>query len=131
GPPVTRGTVNLTTPSKLPQAPSLKPEGLLISCARTIGWDPTVDSPIPARHFMLQTGEGEPAQAVGRSGASDAFLLAPHGVSMTHLDAPAHSHVRSDPSQPWTIYNGKSARLITTSQGATVGSIELAGHGIV
>jgi len=131
GPDDERGTLNLITPAKRLQAAGLVREGLLISCARTIGWEPTVDSPMPARHFMLQSGEGEPAQAVGRSGASDAFLLAPHGVSMTHLDAPAHSHVRSDPAQPWTIYNGKPARLITTTQGATIGSIELAGGGIV
>src|SRR5262249_3317749 len=76
-------------------------------------------------------GEGEPAINVGRSGAADAFLLQPHGVSMTHLDAPAHSHVRADPSKAWTLYNGKPAKLVTTAQGATVGSIELAGGGIV
>jgi kynurenine formamidase len=126
-----RGTLNLITPAKRLQAAGLVREGLLISCARTISWDPTLDSPMPARHFMLQSGEGEPAQALGRSGASDAFLLAPHGVSMTHLDAPSHSHVRSDASQPWTIYNGKPAKLVTTTQGATIGSIELAGGGIV
>jgi kynurenine formamidase len=131
GPDDELGTLNLITPAKRLQAAALVREGLLISCERTISWDPTVDSPMPARHFMLQSGEGEPALTVGRSGASDAFLLAPHGVSMTHLDAPAHSHVRSDPSKPWTIYNGKPARLITTTQGATVGSIELAGRGIV
>ena len=58
-------------------------------------------------------------------------MFQPHGVAMTHLDAPAHSIVRSNPSQPWTLYNGKPARLVTTAQGATVGSIELAGGGIV
>jgi kynurenine formamidase len=126
-----RGTLNLITPTKRLQAAGLVHEGLVISCARTIDWEPTADTPMPARHFMLQTGEGEPAQAIGRSGASDAFLLAPHGISMTHLDAPAHSHVRSDAAKPWTIYNGKSAKLITTAHGATVGSIELAGGGIV
>ena len=80
GPDDERGTLNLITPAKRLHAASLVREGLLISCERTIDWDPTVDSPMPARHFMLQSGEGEPAQAVGRSGASDAFLLAPHGV---------------------------------------------------
>jgi kynurenine formamidase len=125
------GTLNLITPAKRLQAAGLVREGVVISCARTIGWEPAIDSAVPARHFMLQSGEGEPAQAVGRSCASEAFLLQPHGVSMTHLDAPAHSHVRSDPSKPWTIFNGKSAKLVTTTQGATVGSIELAGGGIV
>lgn len=131
GPDDERGTLNLITPAKRLQAARLVREGLLISCARTITWDPTPDSPIPARHFMLQSGEGEPAQAIGRSGASDAFLLAPHGVSMTHLDAPSHSHVRADAAKPWTIFNGKPANLVTTAGGATIGSIELAGGGIV
>ena len=126
-----RGTLNLITPAKRLQAANLAREGLVISCARTIGYDVAADNQSPARHFMLQSGEGEPAQSIGRSGASDAFLLAPHGVSMTHLDAPSHSHVRADPSQPWTIFNGKSSRLVTTAQGATVGSIELAGGGVV
>jgi len=126
-----RGTLNLITPAKRLQAANLVREGLVISCARTIGYEAAADNQSPARHFMLQSGEGEPAQSIGRSGASDAFLLAPHGVSMTHLDAPSHSHVRADPSQSWTIFNGKSSRLVTTAQGATVGSIELAGGGIV
>src|SRR5437763_14884260 len=126
-----RGTLNLVTPAKRLQAANLVREGLVISCARTIGYEAAADNQWPARHFMLQSGKGEPAQSIGRSGASDAFLLAPHGVSMTHLDAPSHSHVRADPSQSWTIFNGKSSRLVTTAQGATVGSIELAGGGIV
>ena len=50
---------------------------------------------------------------------------------MTHLDAPSHILVRVDTSQAWTTYNGKPAKAVTASQGATVGSIELAGGGIV
>jgi kynurenine formamidase len=125
------GTLNLITPAKRQEAASLVREGLVVSCARTIGYEPAADNPAPARHFMLSSGEGEAPISVGRSGAGDAFLLQPHGVTMTHLDAPAHSHVRADASQPWTLFNGKSARLVTTAQGATVGSIELAGGGIV
>jgi kynurenine formamidase len=80
---------------------------------------------------MLTSGEGESPVSLGRTGATDAFFFQPHGVSMTHLDAPSHSLVRSDPSHPWTMYNGKPAKLVTTAQGATAGSIELAGGGIV
>ncbi|TME40335.1 MAG: cyclase family protein [Chloroflexi bacterium] len=131
GPDDERGTLNLITPAKRIQAANLVREGLVISCARTIGYEYAADNQAPARHFMLQSGDGEPSQSVGRASAADAFLLAPHGVSMTHLDAPAHSMVRADPSQPWTIYNGKSAKSVTTAGGATVGSIEVAGGGIV
>ena len=126
-----RGTLNLITQEKRQQAASLAREGIVVSCARTIGYELSVDNAVPARHFMLTSGEGDPALEKGRTGATDAFLLQPHGVSMTHLDAPAHSIVRADPAQPWTLYNGKSARLVTTGAGATVGSIELAGGGIV
>lgn len=125
------GTLNLITPAKRLLAAGLVREGVVVSCARTIGYEPAVDNQVPARHFMLSSGEGEAAVSVGRTGATDAFLLQPHGISMTHLDAPSHSHVRSSPSEPWTLYNGKPARLVTTAQGATVGSIELAGGGIV
>src|SRR5438034_534163 len=90
-----RGTLNLITPDKRLQATRLVREGLVISCARTIGYEPAADNLVPARHFMLQSGDGEPAQSIGRTSASDAFLVAPHGVSMTHLDAPSHSCVRT------------------------------------
>ena len=125
-----RGTLNLITPAKRLQAARLVREGLVISCARTIGYEPAADNVLPARHFMLSSGEAEPERILSRS-ATDAFLLQPHGVSMTHLDAPAHVLVRPDTAQPWTLYNGKPARGVTAAQGATVGSIELAGGGIV
>jgi kynurenine formamidase len=131
GPDDQLGTLNLITPAKRLEAARLVREGVVISCARTIGYDPAPDNALPARHFMLTSGESQPPVELGRTGATDAFLLQPHGVSMTHLDGPAHSIVRSDPSQPWTLYNGKPAGLVTTAQGATVGSIELAGGGIV
>lgn len=131
GPDDERGTLNLITPEKRLQAAALIRDGIVISCARTIGYEPAADNQTPARHFMLSSGESASPVNIGRTGATDAYLLQPHGASMTHLDAPAHSIVRSDPSQPWTLYNGKPGRLVTTTSGATVGSIELAGGGIV
>ncbi|MBV9597983.1 MAG: cyclase family protein [Chloroflexi bacterium] len=125
-----RGTLNLITPGKRLQAASLVREGLIVSCARTVAYEPAVDNVMPARHFMLSSGEAEPEQVLSRT-ATDAFFLQPHGVSMTHLDAPSHVLVRSDTSQPLTVYNGKPAKLVTAARGATVGSIELAGGGII
>lgn len=131
GPDDELGTLNLITPSKRLQAAGLVREGLVVSLGRRIDYEPAADNPFPARHFMLRSGEGEQAQQVGRVSALDAFLLQPHGLAMTHLDAPSHSIVRSDPARGWTTYNGKPARLVTTAEGARVGSIELAGEGIV
>ena len=126
-----RGTLNLITSMKRTEAARLVRDGIVVSCARTIGYEPAPDGPIPSRHFMLKSGEGVPAETIGRTGSMDAFLIAPHGRVITHLDAPSHTFVRSDPSQPWTLYNGKPKELVSTAQGATTGSIELAAGGIV
>ena len=125
------GTINLITPEKRAQAARLVREGLTISCARTIRYEPTPDGPLPPQHFMLRSGEGTPTEQLGRSNARDAFLIAPHGHTITHLDAPSHTFVRADPAAPWTMYNGKPRELVRTVDGATAGSIELVGEGIV
>jgi kynurenine formamidase len=80
---------------------------------------------------MLKSGEGEPLQSIGRTNAMDAFLIAPHGRTITHVDAPSHTLVRVAPDQPWTMYNGKPKEMITTMDGATAGSVELGAGGIV
>src|SRR5919202_1731163 len=111
------GTLNLITDARRAAAARLVRDGIVISCARTITYEPTPDNTAPARHFMLRTGEGQQSQPIGRSGSADAYLLAPHGISMTHLDAPAHSFVRTDPSRPWTMFNGLPATLVTVQDG--------------
>ncbi len=125
------GTLNLITAEKRAQAARLVRDGIVVSCARRIDYDPAPDGPIAPRHFMLKSGEGEPVERIGRTNALDAFLIQPHGQTITHLDAPAHTLVRTDPSQPWTMYNGKPKDLVRTVDGALAGSIELAGGGIV
>src|SRR5436309_2490618 len=82
-------------------------------------------APGAPQHFMLRSGEGEATETLGRTNARDAFLIAPHGQTITHLDAPSHTFVRADASAPWTMYNGKPRALVRTVDGATAGSIEL------
>ena len=124
------GTLNLITPKKRAQAAALVREGITISCSRTLRFEAIPDNPVPPQHFMLRSGEGAASERVGRSNARDAFLIAPHGHTITHLDAPSHTFVRSDPAAPWTMYNGKPRNLVKT-EGAMAGSIELVGEGIV
>lgn len=131
GPEDEAGTLNLITEEKRRQAAVLVREGIVVSCAWPIGYEPTPAAPIPQRHFMLKSGEGEVAETHGRTNALDAFLIAPHGFTITHLDAPSHTFWRSDPGGEWTMYNGKPRGLVRTVDGALAGSIELAGGGIV
>jgi hypothetical protein len=58
GPADELGTLNLITPEKRLQAAALVREGLAISCARTIGYQPGLDGASPPQHFMLRSGEG-------------------------------------------------------------------------
>lgn len=125
------GTLNLITPEKRKQAGALVRDGVVVSCARTITYEPTPDGPLPPRHYMMKSGEGDPGPVIGRANATDAFTIAPHGRTITHLDAPSHTFVRTDLSAPWTLFNGKPREAVTTDKGATAGSIELAGGGIV
>src|ERR1041384_3607718 len=43
------GTLNLITPEKRKQALALARDGVVVSCARTITWEPTPDGPHPPR----------------------------------------------------------------------------------
>ena len=126
------GTLNLITAEKRKQAAGLVREGVTVSCARPITYETTSDTLFPSRHFMMSSGEAEPApDSYGRSNILDAFLFAPHGTTITHLDAPSHTLWRSSPSKPRTLYNGQPDKAVKTADGATVGSVEIAGGGIV
>lgn len=70
-----RGTLNLSTRAKRPASGPTRPKGVIISCARTIAYESAADNVMPARQYMLSSGEAEPEQILGRA-ATDAFLLA-------------------------------------------------------
>jgi len=127
-----RGTLNLITPQKRVQAASLVREGTIISCSWAITYDSTPDAVSPPRHYMVGVGEVDaPADQIGRTNAADVFLISPHGFTITHLDAPSHTFWRPEPGKPRTMFNGVPANSVRVRDGATEGSIELAGGGIV
>jgi kynurenine formamidase len=74
---------------------------------------------------MLQSGEGVDPESESRAGSQDVFIIAPHGLQITHIDAPCHTIFKG------TLFNGISASAVTTSQGALAGNIELVSEGIV
>ncbi len=120
------GTLNLLDREKVKQAVALVDEGVTVSCARTVSFDPAPDIASPPLHFMVRSGEGFAAGGSGRAQvAADFFGMIFHGHSITHVDSLAHFFWQGK------MYNGRPASLVTTAEGATVESIELAQNGII
>ena len=123
------GAPNLITPAKTKAALSTVQEGLTISLSRTVSFEATVDSPNPPVHFMTESGEGwaggDKVSARPYAVAMDYFGMVFHGVTITHVDSLSHFFWEGK------TYNGKPAHLVSTSMGATVGSVEEAKNGIV
>ena len=120
-----RGTLNLITPEKVRRAAELVRDGVSVSCERPITYDLGVGSSV-ALHYMTSTGESlEPGATNVAGGSGDFFGFAPHGYTITHMDALSHIF--------WEgyMYNGRPARIVT-AQGAGAGSIEVpAERGVV
>ena len=123
------GAPNLITPAKTKAALATVQEGLTISLSRTVSFEATVDSPNPPVHFMTESGEGwaggDKVSARPYAVAMDYFGMVFHGVTITHVDSLSHFFWEGK------TYNGKPAHLVSTSMGATVGSVEEAKNGIV
>ena len=123
------GAPNLITPAKVKQAIATVEEGVRISMARTISFEATVDAPVPPVHFMVESGEGwASGQKVSNRAfpaATDYFGMIFHGYTVTHVDSLAHFFWNGK------TYNGKPAHLVSTSLGATFGSVEEAKEGII
>ena len=112
------GTLNYVTPAVRRSAAGLVREGVSVSCA----WDiENVHQPDHAmgtpQRFMVATGESAAAIAeagVSRmGGAMEFFGLVYHGYAITHLDGLCHIFWDGQ------MYNGKPARLVNATGGAT------------
>ncbi len=71
------------------------------------------------QRFLIQDGSEQPASDIRISGY-DAFLIAPHGPNVTHLDAPRH-----------TVLNGCCYNGIPAGATGPAGTIEAVKPGIV
>jgi kynurenine formamidase len=117
------GTLNYITAEKRRAAAGLVREGEAVSCASRIIYDIEADTLQPVRQFMLSSGDAANPDGMGAS--SDLFQIAPHGYTITHMDALAHIFWRGE------MYNGRKASQVTTRAGASAMSIEAAGQGVV
>ena len=124
------GTINLITPEKRKRAAALVRDGVPVSCARPIATNTiSADTTFQPLRFMVDSGEGRdhdsPARLLERRGASEFIGMVFHGYTITHVDTPAHYFWQGK------IYNGRSANLITSREGAQVESVELLRDGVV
>ncbi len=123
------GAPNLITPAKTKRAVGLVEDGLRISMSRTISFEPSLDAPAPPVHFMVESGEGwasgDKVSARPMAAASDYFGMIFHGYTVTHVDSLAHFFWEGK------TYNGFPAHMVSTSMGATFGSVEEAKTGMI
>ena len=109
------GTLNYITPAKRIAAAQLVKTGETVSLGRDISTTASKVDPNPAR-LMITFGNGP--------GISDYFAMAPHGMTITHLDSLAHFSFND------TLYNGRKRSATMTAGGARWGSIFAMQQGI-
>jgi kynurenine formamidase len=130
----TLGTLNLLTTARTLAATRLVQEGKCITCSLPVTYEEHPDNPNPEvsseeylevpRHMMIKSGADIDPASEREVGTSDQFTIAPHGLRVTHLDAPCHTILRG------CMYNGISATLVTPA-GAKAGNIDTVRDGIV
>jgi kynurenine formamidase len=121
-----RGTLNLVTPERTLHALSLVREGATVSCAHRVSYEAAPDVPRPPQHYMLSSGDRfRPGEGPDRQACADYIGLVFHGHTVTHVDSLAHFF--------WDgrLYNGQPAQRVSTSEGATSHSVEVARTGII
>lgn len=111
------GTLNHITPAKRREAAALVRAGESFSIARDLSTSPAPQTSEAIDHKMLFSVPGHDA-------AYDFLGIAPHGFSVTHLDAVCHS--------TWNgaLYNGRDVRDVLSYNGLAFGSIHAMREGI-
>jgi kynurenine formamidase len=125
------GTLNYIGAAERARAAELATGEVSVSCSLPIQFDPGISPVVPdigqgldprwahPRRFVIQAGLEAPDPET-RFPVYDAFLIAPHGPIVTHLDAPQHTVLRG------TSYNG-----IPVNETGARGSIESVRDGII
>ena len=124
-----KGTLNFLTSEKILDSIALIKEGVTVSCARPLTFDPSPDAVGPAVHYMVESGEGwasgDKVTSRASQAATDYIGMVFHGYTVTHIDSLAHFFWEGK------MYNGRPSHLVSTNLGATAESVEVAGDGIV
>lgn len=127
------GTLNLVTRERVLVAAQLVRRGASVSCALPITYEKSrfddddegseaFNYEIP-RHQMLRTGLADDGGPRHSTSTSDVFTIAPHGLRVTHIDAPCHCLLDGQ------MFNGLAAELVT-QDGADAGAVDVAANGV-
>ena len=123
GPEDERGTLNFITPEVTAAAAALVAEGVTVSCALELAKTPAVDNPTPVMHFMTGAGDVIGEGLRGLESTGDGFMISPHGMANTHIDALCHILDQGK------MYNGFPASEVR-SNGARRNSIMVGEQGL-
>ena len=124
------GTLNLLTDERRAAAASLVRSGRTVSLGHDLPTTPSVETPSPAHHHMLASGDARDANGIpGYEASRDYVGTDVHGMGITHVDALCHMFVRGE------MYNGRSADEVrsTGSSSNTVMSFAdgVSGRGVL
>jgi kynurenine formamidase len=119
-----RGTLNLLTEERRAAAAGLVRRGRSVSLAHDLPVVPSVETPSPAHHHMLASGDARDSNGIpGYEASRDYVGTDVHGMGITHIDALCHMFVRGE------MYGGRSADLVK-STGALANTIMVASDGL-
>ncbi len=98
------GALNFLTPERRAAAGALVRSGLTVSLAHDFPVNPSPETPSPAHHHMLASGDARDSNGIpGYEASRDYIGTEVHGMGITHLDALCHMFVRGE------MYNGRPA----------------------
>jgi kynurenine formamidase len=123
------GALNFLTPERRAAAGALVRSGVTVSLAHDFPITPSLETPSPAHHHMLASGDARDSNGIpGYEASRDYIGTEVHGMGITHLDALCHMFVRGE------MYNGRPAADVR-STGALTNTVMatadgLAGRGV-
>jgi kynurenine formamidase len=98
------GALNFLTPERRAAAGALVRSGRTVSLAHDFPVNPAPETPSPAHHHMLASGDARDSNGIpGYEASRDYIGTEVHGMGITHLDALCHMFVRGE------MYNGRPA----------------------
>jgi hypothetical protein len=90
-----RGALNHLSPAHVAHATSLVRVGTTMSLAHDLAVAPNPETPFPAQHHMLASGDALDSSGVpGYEACGDFVGTNVHGLGVTHIDALCHMFVR-------------------------------------